>query len=109
MILGFKVNGANVRMAKNDIINNLSNISIGDNDIKYAFRLRIVKEIGYLNLGSFVHKGTYSHFLAADGIEISDFSELFQRERDYSKTDRYSGKMVSQSLKSHSSKYFMGQ
>ena len=88
---GFKSIGSNVKIAKNCLIIGLSNISIGNNVIIDSFCSIIASSNGYLKIGSYVHIASFCHLLAAEGIEIKDFSGLSQGVKVYSKTDDYSG------------------
>ncbi|WP_291864625.1 acyltransferase [Maribacter sp.] len=88
---GVKEVGKNVKVAKNCTIVGITNLSIGSNVIIDEHCSFIITEQGFLNIGSYVHIGSFSHLLATDGIEIQDFSGLSQGVKIYSKTDDYSG------------------
>lgn len=88
---GFNSIGSNVKIAKNCVIVGVHKISIGDNVIIDAFCSIIISDNGYLNIGSHVHIGAFSHILASNGVELKDFSGLSQGVKIYSKTDDYSG------------------
>ena len=89
---GFKSVGKNVSIAKNCTIVGLKNISIG-NDVRIdGYCSLIAADPGYLNLGSFIHIGSYCYLSAGSGIVMNDFSGLSLGVCIYSKSDDYSGK-----------------
>lgn len=89
---GFKSLGTNVSIAKNCTLVGLSNISIGDNVRIDGYCTIIATGEGYLNLGSFIHIGSYCLLSAGAGIVMEDFSGISQGVKIYSRTDDYSGK-----------------
>lgn len=88
---GFKKLGRNISIAKNCTIIGLHNISIGDNVRIDGYSTIVAAGDGFLNLGSFIHIGSYSLLSAGAGITMNDFSGISQGVRIYSKTDDYSG------------------
>jgi len=89
---GFKSIGTNIRIAKNCTIIGLSNISIGSNVRIDDYCAIVAAGEGWLNIGSFIHIGSWCYLSAGDGITMEDFSGLSQGVRIYSRTDDYSGK-----------------
>jgi len=90
--MGFKAVGEDVRIAKTCTIVGLGNIVIGSRTrIDGYTTISAVGDSGSFIVGSNVHIGGYGLFIAGDGIEIGDFSNLSQGVRVYSRSDDYSG------------------
>ncbi len=89
---GFKSIGKNVRIAKNNNIVGLKNISIRDNVRIDGYCAIIASGDGWLDIGSFVHIGSWCFLSAGAGIRLDDFSGLSQGVRIYSRTDDYTGR-----------------
>ena len=89
---GFKSLGNNIRIAKNNTIIGLENITIGDNVRIDGYCSIIAAKDGWLNIGSYIHIGGWCFLSAGDGIRMEDFSGLSQGVKIYSRTDDYSGK-----------------
>ena len=89
---GFKSLGKNVRIAINNTIIGLENITIGDNVRIDGYCSIIAAKDGWLNIGSYIHIGGWCFLSAGDGIRMEDFSGLSQGVKIYSRTDDYSGK-----------------
>lgn len=88
---GFKSLGRNVRVAKNNTMVGVENISIGDH-VRIDGYCGLIASGGRLDIGSYVHIGGWSYLSAGQGIRLDDFSGLSQGVRIYSRTDDYSGK-----------------
>lgn len=91
---GFKSLGKNVAISKNCTILGIPNISIGDNVRIDSYCSIFATGTGYLTLGSYIHIGGYSALSAGSGIVMGDFSGLSQGVKIYSRTDDYSGKVL---------------
>jgi acetyltransferase-like isoleucine patch superfamily enzyme len=91
---GFKSLGQNVAISKNCTILGIHNISIGDNVRIDSYCSIFATGSGYLTLGSYIHIGGYSSLSAGSGIVMGDFSGLSQGVKIYSRTDDYSGKVL---------------
>jgi acetyltransferase-like isoleucine patch superfamily enzyme len=91
---GFKNLGSNVRIAKNCTIIGAENIAIGDNVRIDGYCTLVASGHGYLNLGSFIHIGGYCVMLAGEGIELEDFSGLSWGCQIYSRSDDFSGRLL---------------
>jgi len=91
---GFKSIGKNVRIAKNNTIIGLENITIGNNVRIDGECAIIAAGEGWLNIGSHIHIGGWCYLSAGDGIKMEDFTGLSQGVRIYSRTDDYSGKYL---------------
>lgn len=91
--VGFKALGCNVKIAKDNTIVGLENISIGDN-VRIDSYCVIIAAGGWLDLGSHIHLGGLCYLSAGSGIRMEDFSGLSQGVRIYSQTDDYSGKYL---------------
>lgn len=88
---GFRSVGSNVRIAKNNTIIGLENISIGDNVRIDGGCALIAPAGGLLEVGSYIHIGGWCYLSAGDGIRLEDFSGLSQGVRIYTRSDDYSG------------------
>ncbi|MGP8153817.1 MAG: acyltransferase [Smithella sp.] len=88
---GFKSIGTNVQIAKHCTIIGLSNISIGSNVRIDGYCSINAAGNGWLDIGSFIHIGSWCYLSAGSGISMEDFSGLSQGVRIYSRTDDYSG------------------
>lgn len=91
---GFKSIGKNVSIAKNCNIMGMENISIGNNVRIDGYCTIIATGNGFVDIGSFVHIGSYSMLSAGAGITMSDFSGLSQGVMIYTKSDDYTGKYL---------------
>ena len=94
---GFKKLGKNVQIAKNCTVVGVENITIGDNVRIDGYCTIIATGEGWLELGSYIHIGSYSLLSAGAGIRMEDFSGLSQGVKIYSKTDDYAGKHLTNS------------
>lgn len=92
--LGFRSIGRNVQIARNCTIIGLENISFGDNVRIDGYCTITAAGHGSLDMGSYVHIAAYCLLSAADGITMRDFSGLSQGVRIYSRTDDYSGAVL---------------
>lgn len=90
--LGFRALGKNVRIAANNTIVGLENISIGNNVRIDGYCTLLAAGEGGLEIGSHVHIGGYCYLSAGDGIRLEDFSGISQGVRIYSSTDDYGGR-----------------
>ncbi|MCA9037225.1 MAG: acyltransferase [Planctomycetaceae bacterium] len=88
---GFRSVGSNVRIAKNNTIVGLNNISVGNNVRIDGYCGIIANGPGVLMIGSNVHIGGWCFLAAAEGITISDFAGLSQGVKIYSRSDDYTG------------------
>lgn len=91
---GFRAIGRNVRIAKNNTIIGLANISIGDNVRIDGYCALVAAGSGWLTMGSHIHIGGWCYLSAGDGIKLGDFCGLSQGTRVYSRTDNYNGECL---------------
>jgi galactoside O-acetyltransferase len=89
----FKAIGKNVLISKKITILGTKNISIGSNVRIDDFCILLAK-IGYLNIGSNVHIGSFSYLNASGGVNIENFCNLSQGTKIYSKSDNYDGSTI---------------
>lgn len=92
--IGLKKIGHNVRIAKNCTILGLENIEIGNNVRIDGYTSIIAVGKGYVRIGSFIHIGGYGLLSAGEGIELNDFCNLSQGVRLYTRSDDYSGNVL---------------
>ena len=88
---GFESVGTNVKIAKNNIIEGVENISIGNNVRIDGFCTLIANGNGWIEIGSFIHIGGWSFLSGSNGISMEDFSGISQGVKIYSNNDDYSG------------------
>jgi galactoside O-acetyltransferase len=91
---GFAALGRNVRIATNCTIAGLNHISIGDNVRIDGYCTLIASDSGCIDLGSYIHIGSYCHLSGGAGIVLEDFTGLSQGVRIYSRSDDYSGEFL---------------
>jgi acetyltransferase-like isoleucine patch superfamily enzyme len=90
---GFARLGSNVRIASTCTIVGAGNISIGDN-VRIDGYCTLAVVHGKLTIGSHVHIGGYCALLAAEGIEMADFSGLAWGVQIHTRSDDYSGRYM---------------
>jgi len=92
--MGFKMVGKNVRIARNNTIIGLPNISIGDNVRIDGYCAIIASGSGWVDIKSFVHIGGWCYLAGGSGIQLEDFSGVSQGARIYSRADDFSGEYL---------------
>jgi galactoside O-acetyltransferase len=91
--LGLKKIGINVKISRNCSIYSPETIELGNNVRIDDFCILLAK-IGYLNIGSNVHIGSFSYLNASGGVNIENFCNLSQGTKIYSKSDNYDGSTI---------------
>jgi len=92
--LGFRSVGENARIQKHCVVIGEQNIVIGNNVRIDGYTTIVAAGEGWLELGSYIHIGSYCLLSAGAGIRMSDFSGLSQGVRLYSRSDDYSGEYL---------------
>lgn len=90
---GFAHVGQGARIAKNCLIIEPENISLGENSRVDAF-VTLIASQGWIDIGSYVHIGGFSHIAARGGFTMEDYSGLSQRVSIYTASDDYSGRFM---------------
>lgn len=88
---GFKKLGRNVQIAKNCTIVGIENITSGDNVRIDGYCTLVAAGTGFIELGSYIHIGSYCLLSGNDGIKMADFTCLSHAVKLYSRSDDYSG------------------
>jgi len=92
--VGFKSIGDNVSIAKSCTIIGVENISIGNNVRIDGYCTIIAVGEGFIEIGSYIHIGSYCLLIGGSGIVMKDFSGISQGVKIYSRSDDYSGKYL---------------
>lgn len=91
---GFAALGRDVRISRNCTIIGLEHISIGDHVRIDGYCTLIASSAGRIELGSYIHIGSYCLLSGGAGIVMEDFTGLSQGVRIYSRSDDYSGEFL---------------
>lgn len=88
---GFRSVGSNVKVAKNCTVVGRENISFGSNVRVDGYTTLTASRTGAIEVGSFVHIGSYCFLSGRSGIKIGDYVSLSQAVKIYSRSDDFSG------------------